>query len=68
MSSKNEPGEMSVTGAIVAVTPFRQEPLLKPFDFQGDFSPYNFRRFLKHCADHGVSDLTIQGGDRKSVV
>ncbi|WP_233462765.1 plasmid transfer ATPase TraJ [Pseudomonas monteilii] len=63
MSSKNEPGEMSVAGASVAVPPFQQEPLLKPFDFQGDFSPYNFRRFLKHCADHGVSDLTIQGGD-----
>lgn len=36
---------------------------IEPFDFSGDFSADAFRRFLKYCADHGVSDVLVQGGD-----
>lgn len=37
--------------------------LFEAFDFQGDFSPLAFKRFLKYCADHNASDILIQGGD-----
>jgi defect-in-organelle-trafficking protein DotB len=36
---------------------------LEPYDFRGDFSPLAFKRFLKHCADSGASDILVQGGD-----
>lgn len=35
----------------------------EPYDFQGDVSGHSFKRFLKYAADHGVSDILIQGGD-----
>jgi defect-in-organelle-trafficking protein DotB len=63
MSSQNEPGRISTEGAHSADSFLLQATLIKPFEFQGDFSPHNFKRFLKYCADNGVSDLTIQGGD-----
>lgn len=34
-----------------------------PFDFQGDFNVNKFRKFLKYCYDHNVSDILVQGGD-----
>jgi len=37
--------------------------LFQIFDFCGDFSPQNFKRFLIYCADYGASDVLIQGGD-----
>ena len=39
------------------------QPLLEPFNFEGDLGPHSFRRFLKYCADQGVSDILVQGGD-----
>lgn len=39
------------------------QPLFEPYNFEGDLSPHNFRRFLKYCADEGVSDILVQGGD-----
>lgn len=33
------------------------------YDFQGDYSAPNLRRFLKHCHDHDASDILLQGGD-----
>ncbi|MET3132796.1 defect-in-organelle-trafficking protein DotB [Oxalobacteraceae bacterium GrIS 1.11] len=35
----------------------------EPYDFHGDLTPHAFKRFLKHCADHGASDILVQGGD-----
>lgn len=34
-----------------------------PYDFRGDLTADIFKRFLKHCADHGASDILVQGGD-----
>jgi len=62
MSSPNETGPVDAA-FIQKCEPVRIEPLLEPFDFRGDFTAQNFMRFLKSCADQGVSDLTIQGGD-----
>jgi len=36
---------------------------IEPYDFSGDLNPHTFKRFLKYCADHGASDILIQGGD-----
>lgn len=33
------------------------------FNFRGDFTPLVFKGFLKYCADHGASDILVQGGD-----
>lgn len=38
-------------------------PTFEPYNFEGDLSPDNFMRFLKLCADRGVSDILVQGGD-----
>lgn len=38
-------------------------PIFDPYNFEGDLSPQNFMRFLKLCADRGVSDILVQGGD-----
>lgn len=35
----------------------------EPYDFRGDLTADTFKRFLKHCADHGASDILVQGGD-----
>ena len=35
----------------------------EPVNFRGDFTPHAFKSFLKYCADHGASDILIQGGD-----
>lgn len=35
----------------------------KPYDFRGDLSAESFKRFLTHCVEHQVSDITMQGGD-----
>lgn len=35
----------------------------EPFDFQGDFNSIRFKKFLKYCYDHNVSDILVQGGD-----
>ena len=35
----------------------------QPFDFQGHMTAQQFKLFLKHCADHGASDILVQGGD-----
>lgn len=35
----------------------------EPYNFEGDLSPLSFRKFLKYCADQGVSDILVQGGD-----
>ena len=35
----------------------------EPYDFRGDLTAHTFKRFLKHCADHGASDILVQGGD-----
>lgn len=35
----------------------------RPYDFAGDFSAPAFKRFLKYCAEHGASDILVQGGD-----
>lgn len=39
------------------------EPVFEPFNFQGDLNPHSFRQFLKVCADCGISDVLVQGGD-----
>ncbi|MBA5687231.1 plasmid transfer ATPase TraJ [Rugamonas apoptosis] len=38
-------------------------PAIVPFDFHGDMSALAFKRFLRSCAELGVSDILIQGGD-----
>ncbi|EFW77691.1 plasmid transfer ATPase TraJ [Pseudomonas savastanoi] len=38
-------------------------PQFEPFNFEGDLSPHNFKRFLKLCSDRNVSDVLVQGGD-----
>lgn len=35
----------------------------EPYDFRGDLTAHTFKRFLKYCADHGASDILVQGGD-----
>jgi len=40
-----------------------EQDLIGRFDFGGDFSPQNFKRFLVYCAARGVSDILVQGGD-----
>lgn len=37
--------------------------LIEPYDFKGEISPLEFKRFLKYCTEKGVSDILIQGGD-----
>ncbi|HGW4499643.1 TPA: plasmid transfer ATPase TraJ [Pseudomonas aeruginosa] len=34
-----------------------------PYDFRGELTGEEFKRFLKYCADQGASDILIQGGD-----
>lgn len=37
--------------------------MIEPYDFRGNLSVHTFKRFLKYCADQGVSDILVQGGD-----
>ena len=37
--------------------------LFEPYDLRGDLNAMTFKRFLKYCADQGVSDVLVQGGD-----
>lgn len=39
------------------------DPTFDAFDFRGDLNPHTFKQFLKVCADRGVSDVLVQGGD-----
>lgn len=63
MSSQNEAGPVLLTEEMRFAPPPKTLPLIEPFEFYGELSPHNFKTFLKYCADNGVSDLTIQGGD-----
>jgi defect-in-organelle-trafficking protein DotB len=39
------------------------EGTFEPYNFEGNLDSLSFQKFLKYCADHGVSDILVQGGD-----